>query len=300
MNQLTGKNTLLVSTSGSPVAADVITTANNVLVNPKSKSLEYKDMGNGKTGNTKSKTIADYTTADFKVEVNAKPSGTAGVAPAYGELFKLCGLSEVVDAGVSVTYAPATMIAGTAKAYLDGSVRTITGIAGDFTFGGQVGEIAKFDFSLKGFTDLAETVEVNPTVTLDANKNLTIESVTVITVGGSTINMESFEFSLGNETNETYAIGLKEFYIADFKSSIKVSAVKTKGNATHWADLAANTTREIIVVLGTVAGKTVTFKATYCNPSDVSENDSSGKVIYDNTWNCESSAGGDNFSIVYT
>lgn len=298
-SQIVARNTLLASTAGVPVAADVITTINNVFVNPKAKSIETKDVGNGQAGNTKSQTITDWTTAEFNVDVGARTGGELGTPPAYGELFKMCGLTETITETTDVTYTPGTLTPGYAKAYLDGAVRTVTGVAADFTFGGNVGDIAKFTFSLKGFTDLSETVEANPAVALDANEKLIIESVSAITVSGSTVNMKSFEFSLGNEINEIYAIGRKEYYISDFKSSIKISAVKTKGNATHWSDLSANTIKEVKVVLGSIAGNIITFTAPYCNPNDVSESDSNGMVVYDNVWGCEASAGGDNFSIVY-
>ena len=299
-NQLTVRNTLLVSTSGTPTATDVVTTDNNVLVNPKAKSIEYKDIGNGALGNSKIVINNDYVTADFNVDVNAKCSGSAGTAPSYAELFKLSGLSETVTADTDVTYGIASsFVSATALAYLDGSKREVSGIAGSFTFGGNVGEIAKFSFSLKGFTTLEETAEANPTVTLDSNSNLIIKSVTVITVGGGTIQMKDFTFDMGTDIQETYAAGLKEFYIQDFKPTLKVSAVKTKGNQTHWTDLNANTKKSVVITLGDVAGNIIEFTAPYCQPSDVSENDDSGKIVYDNTWMCESSAGADNFTIVY-
>ena len=300
-NQLTARSTLLVSTAGVPATTDVITTDNKVLVNPKANSITYNDIGNGSLGNEKSIINDDYVTADFSADVLARPSGTAGSAPSYAELLKICGMGETVDAGISVTYAPTTtFVNATAKAYLDGSVRTITGMVGDISFSGNVGEIAKFSFSLKGFTDFAETTEANPAVTLDSNANLIVKSVTAITVGGTEIDLKSFDFSLGNDIQETYALNKKEFYINDYKPTVKVTAVKTKGNATHWTDLAANTKKSVVVVLGSGAGGVLTLTFPFCQPSDANESDDSGKVVYDQTWTCENSAGNDNYSIVYS
>ena len=299
-NQLTVRNTLLVSTSGVPDATNVITTDNSVLVVPKAKAIDFKDQGNGKTGNAKTVINNDYITAEFSVDVNAKGSGTAGTAPACAELFKLCGLDEVVVADTSVTYQQTTsFVQGTALAYLDGAKREVTGIAGSLTFGGAIGEIAKFSFSLKGFTTLEEIVESNPTVTLDTNSNLVIKSVTAVTIGGGTIDMKDFSFDLGNDIQELYATNRKEFYIQDLKPTLKVSAIKTNGNQTHWSDLNANTKKSVVITLGTEAGNIIELTAPYCQPSDVNESDDSGKVVYENNWVCENSAGGDNFSIVY-
>jgi len=299
-NQLTIKNTLLFKTGGVPADTDNITTSSDVLVIPTAKTIEYKNIGNGATGNNKTQTIPELTTTDFTAEVIARTGGALGVAPAYGELLKACGLNEVVTADTDVTYTPAsTFVQGTAKAYLDGSYRDVTGIVGDITFSGKVGELAKFSFAMKGFTTLGETAGANPSVTLDTNTNLKVENASVITVGGAAIALTDFEFKTGNQINETNAVGQNEFYISDIKPTVNVKAVKTKGNAAHWDDLNANTIKTVVVTLGTDAGNKITLTAPYCNPTNVSENDGSGKIVYDETFECQSSAGYDNFSLVY-
>ena len=299
--QLTNRNTFLFSTAGVPVATDVITTDNNVFVNPKSKSIEYKEIGNGALGNSKTIVNNDFVTADFTVDVNAKGSGAAGATPSYGEILKACGLTETITASTDVTYTPASsFVSGTALAYLDDYKREVTGIAGTFTFGGKVGEIPKFSFALKGFTTLAETLEANPSVTLDPNENLVIKSITAVTVGGSSIEMEDFMFDFGVDIQEVYGTGgHKEYYISDYKPTLKVSAIKTKGNSAHWTELNDNSQKSVVITLGTVAGNIIEFTAPFCQPTDVSESDENGKVKYDRTWACENSAGGDNFSIVF-
>lgn len=298
--QVTARNTLLFTTAGLPTAADVVTTNGNVLVTPKAKTKEFKDSGNGSTGATRTVTISDWTTADFKVDLIARSSGALGVAPKYAELLKAAGLKETISAGVSVVYSPATtFVQGSAKAYLDGYMRDITGVAADFSFGGKVGEFVEFNFSLKGFTTLEEIAQANPTVTLDVNKKFIIESATVITVSGATINLESFDFSKGNDIQETYASAMKGFDIVEHKPTLKVTAVKTNGNNAHWSDFKENTRKAFVAVLGSEAGDKLTFSAPFCNPSDVGESDSSGKMVYEQTWLCEESVGNDNFSLIY-
>ena len=299
-NQITTKNTFLVSTSGTPADTDVITTNGIVFVNPKAKSITYSDIGNGLLGNEKTIVNNDYVTADFTVDVNAKGSGSAGSAPKYAELFKLCGLDETIDSDTSATYTPASsFVQGTALAYMDGAKREVTGIAGTFTFGGNIGEIPKFSFSLKGFTTLDETAEENPSVTLDSADNLVIKSITAITVGGTEIDLESFTFDMGVDIQEAYALNKKEFYISDYKPTMKVTAIKTKGNSAHWTELNNNTKKAVVVTLGDTDGNIIELSAPYCSPSDASESDNNGIVKYDRTWACENSAGGDNFSIVF-
>lgn len=298
--QLSSKNTFLFMTGGVPTEAEVITTANNVFVNPRPKEIELKDIGNGKAGNNKTIINNDFVTAEFSVDINAKSSGGLGVAPTYGDLFKCCGLKETITASTDVTYTPELLEqTGDAVSYMDGYKRSISGIAGNMSFSGTVGELAKFNFALKGFTTLEPTAGANPSVTLDSNKNLIVTSASVITVGGATVELDSFEFDLGNDIKEIYAVGRKEYFTSDFKPTLKVTAVKTRGNDAHWADLNTNTKREVIISLGTSAGDIIEFRAPFCQPSDANENDDNGSIKYDRTWVCENSAGGDNFSITY-
>ena len=302
-NQLTVKNTLLFKSGGdAPADTDNITTSADVLVLPTVKSVEYKDIGNGATGNNKTQTIPDLTTADFTAEVVARTAGDGDHAPSYGELLKACGLDEVIDTDAhTVTYTPAkNFVIGNARAYLDGSYRDVTGIVGDITFGGKVGELAKFSFAMKGFTTLNEISGANPAVTVDSNLNLKVENASVITVGGDAIPLTSFELKTGNVTNEINAVGQNEFYVSDIKPTINVKAVKTKGAAPYWNDLKSNTIKEVVVTLGTTDGNKITLTASYCNPTTVTESDDSGKIAYDETFECQSSAGYDNFSIVYS
>jgi len=65
-NQLTTKNSLLFSTAGVPAATDNITTSADVLVLPSAKTLEYKNIGNGATGNNKTQTLPDLIPTPIK------------------------------------------------------------------------------------------------------------------------------------------------------------------------------------------------------------------------------------------
>jgi len=296
----TKKSTFLFSTAGTPVATDVITTNNFILLSPKSKNIDYEDFGTGTMGNAKTVINNDYVTADFSVDINVTGSGVAGTAPSYGELLKASGLSEVVVASTSVTYTPATsFVPGTAKAYLDGAYRDVTGVASSLKLSGKVGEFAQMNFSLKGFTTLGETVGANPTVVLDANSKLLVKSATVITVGGASIALTEFTFDLGSATQEIYALGKKEFVVTDIKPTLNVKAIKTKGSATHWSELNDNTPKSAVITLGDTAGNILELTAPYCQPTDTSESDNSGYVVFDRTWNCQNNSGNDNFSIVF-
>ncbi|MDP3267390.1 MAG: hypothetical protein Q8M39_11245 [Sulfuricurvum sp.] len=301
MNQLTLKNTVLAKNGGAPVAGDVITTNGLVFVNPKIKSGDYKDMGNGMMGATKTFIDPNWVNAEFDIPVQMKKSSALGTAPSIDEMFKMCGLDETIVAATSVAYAPGgTAGTGQIKVYTDGYVRALSGVAGSFKISGKVGEPLSATFSVKGFLASAEaTAEANPTVTLDTNTAPVVTKVTVLTVGGTELNADSFDLDSGIQIKELYAMNIAEYYVDDFDPSITVSAVKIKGtDEAAWADFTAGTIRAIIVQVG-VAGAMIELSIPYAMLKDVSEADDNGNVKITRTFRAQASAGNDNYTITY-
>lgn len=300
--QLTSKNTILFSTGGAPVPADVVTTANDVIVNPSVTQGEYKDIGNGVPGSTKGYNVPDLTTVEgLTIETKVRGGGAAGIAPEIAELLKACSLTEIITAITDVVYAPSPdSVTGVAKIYLDGSYRDVTGVAMDMSLSGKIGEQAMFSFSLKGFTTLIPTVEANPAVTLDTSAPLLVVSASAITVGGGTVDLTSFDFALGNDISQSYGTSTKDYDRIDFKPTIKVNAIKTKANEQHWIELTAGTPLAIAITLGSVAGQIVVLNIPLSRPTGSNESDDSGKIVFENTYMCEASGtGGDNFSLTF-
>ena len=298
--QITSKVCMLLNAGvGTPTESDVVTTNNKPIVYAKTTSVSYQNAGAG-PGSKRTKNNPDLTTAEWDVNVLARGGSAAGAAPAYGDLFKICGMSEAIEADTSVTYAPVLPgTTGTAKVYVNGEVRTITGITGNFKLKGAIGEFAEFTFSLKGFTDIVPADEDNPTVTLDNSEPYLLLQATAITENGASIDLTSIELDAGMKTQQSYGADSKEYYIEDFEPVLNIEAIKTKGNKEHWIDLQNNSVKEIVVELGTTEGKRIEVRATYCNPDDVSESDKNGEMHYKKTFVCENSAGGDNFTIKY-
>ncbi len=300
-NQLTLKNTVLAKNGGAPVAGDVITTNGLVFVNPKIKSGDYQDMGNGMMGATKTYIDPNWVNAEFDIPVQMKKASALGTAPSIDELFKMCGLAETITADTSVAYAPGgTAGAGQIKVYTDGYVRTLTGVTGNVKISGKVGEPLGATFSVKGFLPAAgATEEANPAVTLDTNVAPLVSKVTVLTVAGTELNADSFDFDIGNQIKELYAMKLSEYYVKDFDPTITVTAVKVKGtDESAWADFAAGTVREIIVQVGT-EGSMIELSIPYAILKDVNEADDNGNVKITRTFRAQASAGNDNYTITY-
>lgn len=301
--QQTLKNTIVAKSGGVPTATEVVTTNGLVFVNPKIKSGDYDDMGNGMMGAKKSFIDPNYITTEFDIPVQVKKTSALGVAPKLSDLFKFCGLAETIVASTSVAYKPGGITTGTGqiKAYVDGYVRTITGMVGNLKLMGKVGEPLGATFSVKGFlSSAAATVEANPVVTLDTLAAPIVSSVSVVTAGGTTLNADSFDFDIGNDIPApNYAIGIKEYYIANFDPTLTVTAVKTLGtDEAAWTDFAAGTVRAIIIQIG-VAGSMVELSVPFAKVKDLSEADDSGKVKISRTFRAQASVGNDNFTITY-
>lgn len=301
MNQKTLKNVVLVKSGGVPTAAEVITTNGLVFVNPKIKSGDYKDMGNGLMGATKTYIDPNWINAEFDIPVQMKKSSALGSAPSIDELLKIAGLAETITAATKVEYKPGgTAGTGQIKVYTDGYVRALTGVAGNLKISGKIGEPLGAVFSVKGSVASPEaTAEANPTVTLDTNMAPIVSKVTVLTVSGSQLNADSFDLDIGNKINEQYAMNLSAYSLEDFDPTITVTAVKSIGtDEAAWTDFAAGTVRAIIIQVG-AAGSMIEISIPYAKLKDVSESDDAGNVKISRTFRAEASAGNDNYTITY-
>lgn len=301
--QQTLKNTILVKSGGLPTATEVITTNGIVFVNPKIKSGDYEDVGAGTMGSKKTFIDPNYITAEFDIPVQIKKASALGVAPKLSSLYKFCGLAETIVASTSVTYKPGGITTGTGqvKSYVDGYVRTITGMVGNLTLKGKVGEPLVGTFNVKGFLASASaSAEANPAVTLDTLNAPIVSLVSVVTADGTTLNADSFDFELGNDIPApTYAVAKNEYYIADFDPKLTITAVKTIGtDESAWTDFAAGTIRAILIQIGS-AGSMVELSVPYAMVKDLAEADDSGKVKITRTFRAQASAGNDNFTITY-
>lgn len=301
-DQLMLKNTILAKSGGVPTATEVITTNGVVFVNPKLKSGDYDDMGNGMMGNKKTYIDPNYIISEFDIPVHMKKASALGVAPKLSNLFKIAGLTETITASTKVEYKPGGIVEGTGqfKAYVDGYVRNVTGAVANLKISGKVGEPLNATFSCKGFLDTAEaTAEANPAVTLDTLMAPIVSSVTVLTIGGGQIQGDSFEFDLGNVIREDYLMSKKAYTITNFDPSINVTAIKIKGvDEAAWADYSAGTVRAIIIQVG-AAGGMEELSIPYAKLKDVGEADDNGKVKITRTFRAQASAGNDNFTYTY-
>lgn len=300
--QLTLKNVVLANATALPTATDVVTTTGLVFVNSKIKSGDYADMGNGMLGAKKTYIDSEWVTAEFDVPVQMKKSSALGVAPSLSQMLKMCGLAETITASTKVDYKPGGTANGTGqiKVFTDGYSKTLTGVAANLKISGKIGEPLSATFSVKGFVDAAEGVaEANPTVTLDTGIAPVVSKITVLTVGGTNLQADSFDFDLGNMIQDVYAMGFAQYYFQDFDPTLSVEAIKVKGTDEQtWTDFATGAIKAIVIQVG-LAGSMIEISIPYAMLKDVSESDNNGMVKLSRTFRAQASVGNDNFMITY-
>jgi hypothetical protein len=303
MNQLTEKGIVIFKFGiGAVSATDFVTITNKVLITPDVPKITYSEP-NGKLANEQSYVDEQNVTTKFDLEVLVRGNNKAGDAlatpPKIADLLKSCGLVQTVvetPGSELVSYTPThtDYVASNATVFLDDSKRDITGIRSSLKISGKVGEVAKITFSCQGFTTAKPTTSANPAFVKDKETLLLVNSVSVITVGGSTVNLESFEFDIGNDIKNEYLTESKEFSRSNFKPTLSLKGKKVKGEEVAWDDLVNGTQREIVITLGNEAGKTFILRASHSELTENGENDTDGKVYFDRKFDLRGDENGEN------
>lgn len=146
-------------------AADVKVQVENIKLDIQQANIE-RNLVRASGGTIKGRPGARLMQATFTMEL--KGSGTAGVAPGWGDLLRCCRFDEEVVAGNRVIYTPHATNQGptcTMKLwFLDGFSRTMKGAVGQMKLSGATADIPKVDFTFIGIFH-AETEEVPPAYT---------------------------------------------------------------------------------------------------------------------------------------
>ena len=298
---LTDRQVVLAAYNATPTTDNVVTVSEWSSLSPKVKTTEVKELGRG-LGSTTNYAIADWTTVEGSITALLR----GGLPPKLAEMYKICGLVEEddTDSNGNITashFYPAEtpVTAGNLIVYQDGLKRTISGVAGNLKISFSVGDMVKATFDIKGFTDAEPTSEANPAVTLDNNQIFITESISAVTIGGDSFEIESVDFDMGVDIKEIYAIGAKEYQITDYKPVLSIKNYSDKTNQTHWADIKNGNIKAISIVLTNGAGNKFTFTANACKLTDVTESDNSGNIEESRTYLCEKDSNGKNFEITY-
>ena len=288
-----------------PDGADAVLVS-DLDITPMSSDVVDRDLNYGYLGGSEQLLANTRVECTFTVELAG--SGTAGVAPQYGRALRACGLRQVTNAGVSVSYYPASDFFGSATIYyiVDGVRHRITGARGTFELSGNVGETPVINFTFTGIYNTPEDVTI-PAVTY-AN-----QATPLIFSGSNTsafqffsyaADLASVQFNVGNEIAYMDLIGdSPEVLISNRASVGSLSIEAPEISQKDYFSLAAadETYGNLSFQHGQTAGNIFTFTSSRVNLDSVSygETDGISELVMPFT-TVPTTAGGDEFTMVFT
>ena len=273
---------------------------------PQSSDVVDRDLNYGYFGSSEQLLANTRVECTFSVELAG--SGTVGVAPQYGGALRGCGLRQVRNAGVSISYYPASEFFGSVTIYyiLDGVRHRITGARGTFDIVANVGEAPVINFSFTGIYNSPEDV-TTPSATY------TDQATPVIFSEGNTSGFQFFsyagalssvQFVLGNDIAYMDLINADpKVLISDRQSTGTLSIeAPTIGQKDYFSLAASDETHgNLTFQHGQTAGNIFTFTSNRVNLDAVEYGDSDGIAELNMPYTTvPSTAGGDEFLMVFT
>lgn len=301
------KVVVAVKYGGAVAGTDAVSISNEeARLQPTAGKGSFKNL-NGKLGNK----IAwvnddDVTTAGVPLTSFLTGNDATGLAldtlHNWDDIYKICGMEAVVDAGLSVTYKPSQTAPSTLSqiaVWRDGLKRIAVGVIGSLTVEGTIGEPISQTAEISGFTDLVGATEANPTAS-DINEDLllVVKSTDTMTFTGTAYKGQKFTLTQGNDISKFYGFGLKTFERYDFDSTLEITYFKENENI--YTDFANGTSHAIIIQAGSVNGKAVKISAPNAVVEDLSESSIDGKEAVTVKFNLKGDATGENqYSIIF-
>lgn len=226
--------------------------------------------------------VGSYIQIEFDVEMAG--AGAAGTAPAYGPLLRACGMSETINADVSVEYDPVSDgFESMSLYYVQAGVRHIAlGSRGTFTLSVVPKQIPKIRFSIMGLLGTISD-QAMPSVNTSAFVSPVIVSKaqTTFSLHGAERVTESINLDLSGTVTPRFLIGEEKMAITN-RQSTGTAVVTAKSLATqNWFEISeARTAAVLQSVHGTVAGNIVQLDAPAVEIGRVSQGASDNIINY--------------------
>lgn len=176
-------------------------------------------------GNRQKLSVGETVEVSFDVELAA--SGTAGTAPAYAPLLRMCGLAETIVVSTSATYNPisATFEAGTIYFHADGMLHKALGCRGNVSLKLSAKQIPVYSFRFVGMYAAVTDVAL-PTQTLTAFQTplpCNTTNTTGFAVHGYAATLSEFTLDLGNNVVHRQLVGQESVIITDRNVTGKIT-----------------------------------------------------------------------------
>ncbi|SDH74365.1 hypothetical protein [Roseospirillum parvum] len=245
--------------------------------------------------------VGKNVTASFKVRLCG--AGTAGDAPPYGSLLRMCGLSETIEAGVSVTYDPisAGFEDGTLYFYRDRKRRKVVGARGTVSVVIERSSVPHLAFEMTG---LYQSAADDTLPAIDWSGWQTALPAEPANVGafsafGQTPILQSLTLALGNSHPFISRVNQERVDIND-RAATGEMVIEEPDTATFDPEaLAIAHTRGLVTFQhGTTAGNMVTVNAPAAQLGMPSEGESDGTAMLTLDLSLKPSAGNDEWQLV--
>ncbi len=294
-------------TAVSPAAADAVI-VHDPKFEPDPKMNEQKPLA---ADGSPYPSIPGGRSAKISFKTFLKGSGAAGVAPEYGELFRLCRYAETVVAATSVAYDPITFgdVSGTIVLYWQNTATTgkkivLRGCRGNWKLGLVDGEpmYIEWDFTAADYTE-TDSAPLSG-MSYDSTSPLIFAGVT-LTVDSIAFNLHKLDIDAGNEVGLIEDIAKASGYLAAIiTGNNPVGAIDPHESlvATYGmeAKLRAGTLVPLSCVSGSVAGNIVTITAPKSQYIKASPSDRANIRTRDVNLKFCRSAGNDHLKIKFT
>jgi len=252
-------------------------------------------------------------TASFNVQFSG--SGTVGTPPAYGPLLRACGLSETIDAGVSVTYAPVStgfeMVALYVMRVISSTVQfrhPMLDVKGNVTINATARELPQFQFD--NFTGLyvrptRQTTLITPDLSsFNDALPFTKGNTPTFTWDSHSFCVNAFSFNLGNVISRTDEPGCQETNIEDRDPSGSITVKATDPDTKDVYALIESHLGENLTAVslqhGTTAGNIMTISLPKIQPRGISEQNVNGELYYQIDFAALPDSGDDEFELALT
>jgi len=241
----------------------------------------------------------------FACNAELRGNGTAGMEPGLAVLLQACGLKKTSEV-YQVSSAPADHKTCTITVFQDGGgsaqsrKKILYGAMGNVTFEGVVGKTLMCRFDFTGIYNAPADADL-PTYSPNTNLPPILASGT-FTIGGVARKISRLSLNMGNvivprlDVNATS--GLAYAVITDIDPTLTFDLeAELVVNYDIYGIWLAGTTAAVSLVLGSGAGKAITFTLPKLQYSGIPEGDRDGIMIEDITGKCLHSSGDDAVSI---
>lgn len=240
----------------------------------------------------------------FSFSVRAVGGGAAGTPPPFSALLRMCGLSEVVAAGVDVTYQPVSsgFEDGTVYYWRDGKKRAITGVRGTVSMTTEGKAVPFFRFELVGLYLPPSEVVMPDTDWSTWQKALPASpsNTAAFSVFGFSPVLQRLVLNLGQSAAHVARVNDERIDITNRAGTGEVVIEEPAlADKDYEAAMAAHTKGVVLYRHGAAAGNIVEVSAPTAQITGISEGESEGAAMQTLQLSLKPSAGDDEMALVF-